>query len=273
MNLQEAAARAARQLAGAGVPDARFEAEYLARQSAGVSRASYFAGAEASSEAEDCLSEATSRRARREPASYITGTREFYGRDFIVGQGVLVPRPETELLVELALRELDQQPGLTVVDVGTGSGAVGVSVAAERPAARIAGIDISAGALSYARVNASRHAPRMHMIQGDLAQPIGRADVILANLPYIPAGDIDALEPEVSKWEPRVALDGGKDGLAVIRRLVADCGERLRPRLLVLEVGYGQAGGVAQLAGGAGATVTTIKDLSGIDRVVCGRWA
>lgn len=272
MNLREAAERARRQLEQAGVPEAQFEAEHLARHASGLSRAQYFAGAEPSADAESRLAEATVRRVAREPAPYITGTREFYGRSFAVGPGVLVPRPETELLVDLALAELDDDPWLRVVDIGTGSGVIAVSIGAERPGVFVAGIDISSHALAYARENARRHAPHVRLIRGDLAVPIGRADIVLANLPYIPADDIDALEPEVSKWEPRVALDGGPDGLAIIRRLVADCGQRLRPRVLALEVGYGQAADVALLLEAAGASTSTIQDLAGIDRVVVGRW-
>lgn len=272
MNLREAAERARRQLEQAGVPEARFEAERLARHASGLSRAQYFAGAEPPPDAESRLAAATARRVAREPAPYITGTREFYGRPFAVGPGVLVPRPETELLVDLAVAELDRDPALRVVDVGTGSGVVSVSVAAERPQSFVAGVDISAEALAYARENARRHAPHVHLFRADLAAPIGHADIVLANLPYIPAGDIDALEPEVSKWEPRIALDGGPDGLAVIKRLVFDCGHRLRPMLLALEVGYGEARDVAALLEGAGADTTLLKDLAGIERVVVGRW-
>ena len=272
MNLREAAGRAERQLEQAGVPEARFEAEHLARHASGLSRAQYFAGAQPPDESESRLAEATARRAAREPAPYITGTREFYGRPFAVGPGVLVPRPETELLVSLAVAELDGQPGLRVLDLGTGSGVVGVSVAAERPGAFVVGVDISAGALDYARENARRHAPQVQLVRGDLAEPVGQADIVLANLPYIPADDIDALEPEVSKWEPRIALDGGPDGLSVIRRLVADCGKRLRPRVLALEVAYGQAPEVARMLEAAGASTSLVQDLARIDRVVVGRW-
>lgn len=272
MKLRELAAGAVPQLLAAGVPDASFEAEYLARAVAGVGRAAYFAGREATIETQARFGMVLKRRLAREPAPYITGVREFFGRSFTVGPGVLVPRPETELLVEVALAELERDPRAVVADIGTGSGCVAVSLAAERPGAFVAAVDVSAVALAFARRNACCHRRRLHFLRGDLAAPLARADVVLANLPYIPSAEIDALEPEVSRWEPRVALDGGPDGLALIRRLVADCGARLRPSLLALEVGYAQAAEAARLACAAGARVEVLPDLTGVDRVVCARW-
>ncbi len=273
MSLRAAAKEAAERLAAAGIPDSEFEAELLAREAAGVSRATYFAGASAGSGELTRLHRLIERRLEREPAAYITGSREFYGRDFAVGPGVLVPRPETELLVDLALDELRRQPGAIVVDVGTGSGAIAVSVAAESPGARVVGIDISAGALAITARNAAVHAPHVQLLRGDLLSPFARADIVLANLPYIPTWEIDALEPEVSRWEPRVALDGGEDGLALIRRLIADCHGRLRPALLAVEVGFGQASDVEQALRRCGRDPWLVRDLGGIDRVVCARWA
>jgi len=273
MNAREVAGAAARRLEAAGLEDARFEAEVLVREAAGISRAAYFAGAVLEGEARRRLEAWLERREQREPLAYITGWREFYGRRFAVGPGVLIPRPETELLVEIALEELRGAPGATVVEVGTGSGAVAVSVAAEAPAARMAATDISPVALRFARLNAAAHAPRVQLLLGNLATPIRRADIVLANLPYIPSAEIDALEPEVSRWEPRVALDGGPDGLRLVRELIADCAVRLRPKLLALEVGFGQAEPVAALGRAAGARAAFVADLAGINRVVCLRWA
>ena len=272
MNAREAAAAAAERLAAAGVEDARFEGELLTRESAGLSRATFFLDPEVPSDAAERLEGWVERRVAREPAQYITGHREFYGREFAVGPGVLIPRPETELLVELALAELDADSNAVVVEIGTGSGAVAVSVAAERPAATVAGTEVSVEALGFAAHNARRHAAHLELMLGDLSAPIRRADVVLANLPYIPTWEIEALEPEVSKWEPRVALDGGEDGFALIRRLVSDCVERLRPRLLALEVGFGQAVAVGEIIRAAGPEPWFVKDLAGIDRIVCARW-
>jgi release factor glutamine methyltransferase len=273
MNARRAAMEASARLAAAGIEDARFEAELLAREAAGVSRAAYFAGSSLDAAEAARFSEWVDRRAGREPAAYITGRREFFGRDFGVGPGVLIPRPETELLVELALEELDRDAGALIVEAGTGSGAVAVSVAAERPGARVAATEISPDAMRFAKANAAAYAPWTELVLGDLLSMVARADVVLANLPYIPAWEIEALEPEVSRWEPRVALDGGKDGYELINRLIEDCAARLRPRLLALEVGYGQAADVGALFRQRGIEPWTVKDLAGIDRVVCGRWA
>lgn len=273
MNARQAATEASGRLAAAGIEDARFEAELLAREAAGVSRAAYFTGSTLSSEDARRFEEWVERRKRREPAAYITGHREFYGRSFGVGQGVLIPRPETELLVDLGLQELDGDPDAVVVEAGTGSGAVAVSIAAERPGARVLATEISAEAMRFAAANASIHAPGLGLFRGDLLSAVTRADVVLANLPYIPAWEIEALEPEVSRWEPRVALDGGEDGYELIRRLVEDCAERLRPRLIALEVGYGQAADVEGILASHGLEPWSVKDLAGIDRIVCARWA
>lgn len=273
MNARQAATEASGRLAAAGVEDARFEAELMAREAAGISRAAFFAGSALSAEDALRFEEWVERRTKREPAAYITGHREFYGRSFGVGPGVLIPRPETELLVELGLEELDREPLAVVAEAGTGSGAVAVSIAAERPGACVLTTEISAEALRFAAANAARHAPWLRIIRGDLLSAVSRADVVLANLPYIPAWEIEALEPEVSRWEPRIALDGGVDGYDLIRRLVLDCAQRVRPRLLALEVGFGQAGDVEAILASHGVAPWRVKDLSGIDRIVCARWA
>ncbi|GIW12659.1 MAG: release factor glutamine methyltransferase [Tepidiforma sp.] len=273
MNAREIAGAAARRLEAAGLSDARFEAEVLVREAAGISRAAYFAGACLEGASRGRLEQWLARREAREPLAYITGWREFYGRRFAVGPGVLVPRPETELLVEAAVSRIAPGAPAVVLEVGTGSGAVAVSVAAERPSATVMATEVSREALQFAQLNAAAHAPGVVLVRGSLADAVRRADIVLANLPYIPSGEIDALEPEVSRWEPRVALDGGHDGLDLIRALIRDCAERLRPHLLALEVGFGQAEAVASLGKVAGASVSVTRDLAGIDRVVCLEWA
>ncbi len=272
MNARDAAVRAASRLAQAGVADPNFEAELLTRESAQVSRSEYFAGAPITPAEAAVLDGFVDRRVQREPAAYITGHREFYGRDFAVGPGVLIPRPETELLVELALGELDEHPSARILEVGTGSGAVAVSVAAERPGTSVVATEISRDAMRFAKLNAERHGAGVRLVRGDLAAAVGQADVVLANLPYIPTWEIEALEPEVSKYEPLVALDGGVDGFTLIRRLIEDCARRLRPALLALEVAYGQAPEVERIIKDYGADAWSVKDLSGIDRIVCSRW-
>lgn len=272
MKARDAAAAVRDRLAAAGIADAAFEAEYLVRAAAGLPRPAFFANPELPDAAIAAIAASVARRQAREPAPYITGHREFWGLDFAVGPGVLVPRPETELLVEIAVAETRDLERAVVADIGTGSGCIAVAVATEVPGVMVVASDISPEALAVARHNARRHRARVSFLRGDLAAPIGRADVVVANLPYIATDEIDALEPEVSRWEPRIALDGGGDGFDLIRRLVADCAQRLRPRLLALEVGYGMASTASAIATGQGAAVEVTNDLAGIERVVCCRW-
>jgi len=270
----QAARAAERLLAEAGIEESRFEAEYLARAAGGLTRAQYFAGTPLDDAGAERLAGFLERRLQREPAAYLVGEREFRGRMFQVGPGVLVPRPETEMLVDIGL-EAAAEGAPVVLEVGTGSGAAAVSLAAELPAdtrCRVVATDISAHAILVARENGRRHEARAGFVLADLAGPIGAADVVLANLPYIPSGEIDALEPEVSRWEPRAALDGGADGFALIRRLIDDCATRLHPRLLALEVGFGQAHEAAKLVVAAGATPEVRRDFNHIDRIVVARW-
>jgi release factor glutamine methyltransferase len=266
-----AARAAAAELARHGIPEPEFEAEYLVRQAAGISRAQYFADPELDPGLESKLAHLLERRFAREPAAYIAQRKEFYGLEFEVGPAVLVPRPETELLVDAILREPRVSDAI-IVDVGTGSGCIAVTLARKAPGARVVGIDVSRDAIEVARRNARRHGTAVSFVVGDLATAVHRADIVAANLPYIPSGEVAELEPEVRYWEPAVALDGGPDGLSLIRRLIDDCAERLRPRLLALEVGFGQAAAVVSYADAGGASVEMLKDLAGIDRHVLCRW-
>lgn len=272
MSLRAAARELAVEFRAAGIEDADLEAEVLARHVAGVSRAAYFTGTPIDGPTAERLTCLGAARLRREPAAYLLGEREFFGRSFRVGPGVLVPRPETEMLVDIGVAELRREPGTIVVDVGTGSGCVAVSVAAETGAATVIGTDASCDALAYAAANARRLVPATALVRGHLASGISRADVVLANLPYIPSGEIDALEPEVSHYEPRIALDGGPDGLDLVRELAADCANRLHPRLLAVELAFGQAAIVAAEFRKLAPAVDVLRDLSGIDRVVVARW-
>lgn len=271
MRARAAAREVAAELARNHIPDPEFEAEYLVRLAAGLSRARYFADPELSAEAQERLAELIERRLQREPAAYIAKSKEFFGLEFEVGPGVLVPRPETELLVEAVLRE-PGLPGSTIVDVGTGSGCIAVVLARRAPEARVVAVDVSADAITVARRNARRHGAPVEFVIGDLATAIGSAELVVANLPYIPSAEVAELEPEVRYWEPAVALDGGPDGLALVRRLIDDCAKRLQPQLLALEVGFGQAATVADYAASQGARVEIQKDLAGIDRHVLCRW-
>lgn len=272
MNLQESAKRAATRLAEGGIPDTAFEAEMLARTATGTTRSQYYAGFEANEAAAARLQRFIERRLQREPSAYIAGMREFFGLEFEVTPAVLIPRPETELLVEIGLAELRAHPRSVVVDVGTGSGCIAVSVAANAPSATVIATDVSPDALAVARRNATRHGANVTLTRGHLASAIARAGIILANLPYIPSTVVETLDPEIRDWEPRCALDGGPDGLSLIGPLIADCATRLHPALLAMEVQDGQAAHVVALATAHGAVVQVAKDYAGIDRVVCARW-
>jgi release factor glutamine methyltransferase len=221
------------------------------------------------------------RRARKEPVAYITGRREFYSLAFEVSPAVLVPRPETEHLVELALRRLPAGPApLRLLDLGTGSGCIAVAIAVNAPHAGVDAVDFSAPALEVARRNADAHGveARIRFLEGDLygAVPAGTPPyrAIVSNPPYIPASEHAALMADVREFEPREALVDTRsptsDGLGFYRAIAAGARERLEPGgLLAVEVGAGQAQAVAEILRSAGLTVTeTLRDLGGIDRVV-----
>lgn len=213
------------------------------------------------------------RRAAREPLAWILGTKEFYGRDFLSPPRVLVPRPDTETLVEAALEWVG---GGYVADLGCGTGCIGLTLALERPEIRVYAVDLSDDALAAARANVERHAlkDRVAVLKGDLlaAIPAKRPiDWVISNPPYIPRADLEALEPEVRDHEPRLALDGGADGLEIYRRLVPAAAARARLGVLV-EVGAGQSGAVAALMRAAGLVdVESRQDLGKVERVVRGR--
>jgi release factor glutamine methyltransferase len=226
----------------------------------------------------EAFDELIRRRASREPVAYITGVREFYGREFHVTPAVLIPRPETELVVEEALSALPStrraSGGLFIVDVGTGSGCLAVTMALERPDARVLATDISAAALEVARANAQALgvADRVEFMRTSLLPPLDApADMIVSNPPYIPERDRPTLQPDVREFEPVQALFGGDDGLDVIRALVqAAAGALRRGGWLVMEIGAGQGPAVRTLIEQAGALSLghVQPDLQGIERVV-----
>ena len=227
------------------------------------------------------------RRERREPLAYILGTREFWSLPMSVSSGVLVPRPETETLVEAALaawKEMGagrQADGPRIVELCTGSGAVAIALASELPTARILATDVSWRALRVARANAERNgvAGRIGFLRGNLwhavngQAPPGTVDLVVANPPYIPTAELAALMPEV-QWEPKLALDGGEDGLRVIREIVATSSDRIRPGgFLLLEIGSDQAAAVQALVAASGRwePARVGCDLAGRPRVVVAR--
>ncbi|MCG5051635.1 MAG: peptide chain release factor N(5)-glutamine methyltransferase [Myxococcales bacterium] len=215
------------------------------------------------------------RRQEGESVAYITGEKEFWGLPYKVTPDVLVPRPDTETLVEALLERLPKDRPATVVDIGTGSGAIAVAVAKARPQAKVWATDQSAAALDVARGNAARNGVEISFHQGHLLAPVASHrpfDFVVANLPYIPTADIATLSLEVNR-EPRAALDGGPDGLDLIRELVAAAPAHLQPGgLLLLELGQGQAHAVVQACLAAGLEAPFVcKDLGGIERVVGAR--
>jgi len=205
------------------------------------------------------------------PLPYILGHWEFFGRDFKVAPGVLIPRPETELLVEKALAFVRQIKHPKIVDVGTGSGVIAISLAAELPDAALIATDISKAALAIAQENARQHLIQpIPFIQTDLILPFRtHFDLICANLPYIPSSTLDTLP--VSRWEPRLALDGGQDGLQIIRQLLAQAQTRISTSgkiLLEIESGLGQETLRCARQAFPTAACTLIQDLAGKDRIV-----
>ncbi|HVR64111.1 MAG TPA: peptide chain release factor N(5)-glutamine methyltransferase, partial [Polyangia bacterium] len=233
------------------------------------------------------LRELVKRRQGGESVAYIMGRKEFFGLSFAVDARVLVPRPDTETLVDEALVYLrerltrpatestSERPPLKVADVGTGSGAIAVAIARHARGTWVAATDVSADALAVARDNAARNGVAVAFYEGDLDQalgPLAPLDLIVANLPYIPTAVLSSLPPEV-RAEPALALDGGPDGLALVRRLVAAAPALLGPGgALALEIGAGQADDAAALMQAAGfVDIRRRRDLAEIDRVVSGR--
>ncbi len=207
-----------------------------------------------------------------EPVAYILGRRAFYDRDFRVTPAVLIPRPETELLLERALEWAGKRT-LTAVDVGTGSGALAVTLVAKRPNIDVHAVDISPAALEVARQNAAGQGTQVTFYEGDLLKPIIelglKIDLVMANLPYIASDELPDLD--VSRYEPRLALDGGSDGLVLIRRLLKQIPQAVNPGALVLlEIGAGQGAAVLSLVrqGLAPKSAHLILDYAGLDRII-----
>ncbi|GLX70103.1 peptide chain release factor N(5)-glutamine methyltransferase [Paenibacillus glycanilyticus] len=294
-SIREACMQASSFLAGLGVMEPRSNVERLLMHVLGIDRMAMlrdygdpFPAAHAAE-----WVELIRRKAAGEPVQYIIGEEWFYGRPFTVTPATLIPRPETELLVEAVLEAADKlwpPEGAvvpTVVDVGTGTGAIGVTLASQRPRWRVSASDLSPDALAVARTNAARHeaAERMAFVQGDLLAPFAkrgaagagdaedtiRIDVLVSNPPYIPADDLAGLQPEVRDYEPRLALDGGADGLDPYRRMVEQLPSLAQlPRIVAFELGMGQAQDVAALLRDVGEwdDIRIITDYGGIERHV-----
>jgi len=282
--LREALQSVTRTLSRARIADASAEAEVLLGHVLGMSRTGLYTEPEralTSAEAER-LCHVVRRRLDREPAAYILGQREFYGTDFYVDSHTLIPRPETELLVEAAVELAGHISGqgeqITIADIGTGCGAIAVSLALALPQARIYATDISALALEVAEANCRRHSVtgQIELLQGNLIEPLPRAvDLIVANLPYVKDCEFADLSPEIREYEPTIALAGGRDGLDKIRemleqmRVKGDTHLDGRPAYVLLEIGQGQAEMVTSLVSEyfPRASIELIPDLGGIERV------
>jgi release factor glutamine methyltransferase len=286
---------ATQRLGSAGLDSPRLDAEVLLAQVLGCGRAQLYAYPErALSDGERIrFEQLVNRRFRHEPVAYLVGRKAFYGLDLAVNHSVLIPRPETELLVDMALDLLVQADRLralaaggngdgamtslapvVVADVGTGSGAIALAIAANTEAVVVYGTDVSAAALAMARSNAEHHslADRITFLKGNLLEPLNQpVDLIVANLPYVATYEWDDLEPDITQFEPSLALSGGLDGLDVIRELLRQAPGRLRPQgALLLEIGANQGAKVARLAREAfpEAMVEVLSDYAYRDRVV-----
>ena len=277
MRIREALALAGRQFAEQRMADPLLQAEVLLRHALDMERAELFAAAEETLDTllEDQFDRLVARRRKGEPLAYIVGHREFYGLDLFVNPDVLIPRQETELLVDEVLNFAKSRPGeeLHIADVGTGSGAIAISVARTLPNATLYATDVSPAALAVADINRRRHGvpDRVHLLQGDLLEALhGPVDAIVSNPPYVRTAEIRTLATEVGR-EPNVALDGGADGLEVTGRLLSEAPRYLRPDgRIVIEIAPEQLASVSQIALEAMPTssVTFSRDLLGLPRAV-----
>jgi release factor glutamine methyltransferase len=307
VTIKQARHQASKNLAAHAIEDAPLEAELLLMHLLGIDRAHLYVRLEdkLSSHEEQALDQLIDRRLSHEPLAYIIGHREFYGQDFYVAPGVLIPRAESELLVEEALdfveshfsdkthrsqrdekvetsgKELPTEHKSPTVEkygkiaeIGTGSGAIAISLALRLPRAIVYATDISPRALEIARVNCEKHGvqDRVQLLEGDLLNPIPEpVDIIIANLPYIRDEELGKLSAEIRMYEPVVALAGGRDGLDKVRQLLVDAPQKLRPEgIVLLEIGPAQGQALTSwvrcLFPGAG--IETITDLSGVARVL-----
>jgi len=255
------------------IEDARLEAELLLRHTLTVSRVQLYLdfNRELSPDQEEPFWQLIERRVKGEPSAFITGHREFYGLDFHVNPSVLIPRPESELLVEKAIKLTQGCDIATIADVGTGCGAVAISLAINLPEVKLYATDISAPALKVARLNCQQHKveSRICLLQGNMLDPLPEpVDLIIANMPYVKEAEIHTVP---LRFEPPLALDGGPDGLEKIYALCKEVGGKLCPRgYLLLEVGQGQANPVAAFLHSLypSAQIEVTPDFSGIERVV-----
>jgi len=267
-------------IAAGGIPDADLEAELLLMHCLGTGRVELYTRLEElmPDSKVTAYRSAVERRLVHEPTSYITNTCGFYDREFYIDFRALIPRPETELLVEEVVgflsRDFSKKAAVLVADVGAGSGVVGIAIALSCPTVQVLAIDVCSEALEVARINCARHqvGDRVSLLVGDMLGPVaGPLDVIVANLPYVTDADMAGLMEEVQGFEPHLALAGGEDGLEHIRRLLPQARERLGDDgLLLVEIGQGQGAAAVEAARACFplGRIELLSDLAGIDRVM-----
>jgi release factor glutamine methyltransferase len=274
VKLKQVLHRAREVLAKDNLEDASLEGEILLRHALGIDRVKLYSdpNCELSAEQEEKLWQLVQRRLQGEPTAYITGHREFYGLDFYIDRRVLIPRPETELMVEKAIVLAKEHHFKGAADIGTGCGAIAISLALNLAHLEVYASDVSAEALEVARINCRKHglADRIHLVHGDMLAPLpGPVDLIMANLPYVTGPEIS--RSGLADFEPRLALDGGADGLDKVRILCAQAGDRLQPQgSMLLEIGQGQGQSVTELLRRRfpSAAAEVMADLQGIERVI-----
>ncbi len=278
MTCREAVEAGSRTLTEAGVPEAEWDAICLWEKASGMDRARYLTHREEPARADwlQAFQSLICRRARRIPLQHLTGEVWFMGLPFIVNEAVLIPRPETELLAELVLRETAGQQNLRLLDICTGSGCLAVSLAALGRFEKVAAADLSPEALAVARENAARNGCQVDFFQSDLfaGLPPEPYQVLVSNPPYIPTGQLAELMPEVRDHDPRMALDGGADGLTFYRRLAGESRDFLAPGARIYwEIGWDQGEAVRRILAEAGfQNLRVLPDLAGKDRMVTGEW-
>jgi release factor glutamine methyltransferase len=274
--------RATIQLSAAGITNARLDAEVLLAHIIRKDRVWLITHRDDALDQKNQreFDEALRRRTQREPLQYIIGNQEFWGLEFKVTPDVLIPRPETELIIEAALAIVqDRNRQLRIIDLCTGSGCIAVSLAKELTSAHVIATDVSERALAVARENARNHgvADRIRYLEGDLFGPLeeldlrGRVDIMASNPPYVRAGDLAALQPEVKDHEPQMALIAGPEGTEIAKRIIRTAPEYLKKNgALIMEMGLGQAEALTRMAEETGAygKPGILKDLAGIERVI-----
>ncbi len=274
MTLKQAIHHARGSLAAENIEDALLESELLLRHTLKISQTQLYIdfGRELSPKQEKIFWNLVKRRLKGEPTAYIIGHREFFGHDFQVNPDVLIPRPESELLVENAIQIAQNRSGFTIAEIGTGCGAIAISLTLSLPKAKIYATDISASAIKVARANCQKHGvtKKIRLLLGDMLDPLPEpVDLIAANIPYVRESELPVHFPVNS--EPRLALDGGPDGLEKIRRLSHQLNDKLSSEgYLLLEIGQGQKKAITTTLSNLfpSAEIDVTPDLAGIDRVV-----